>query len=71
MKIFRINFLTADEGMVIGWARSKVEARRKRTELIHDFGEAQGVDSIDEIELATDKSSLLRWLNANFTRDNG
>jgi hypothetical protein len=71
MKLYRIQFQSADEGLILGWASSKIEAARKRRELRRDFGEAQGLDVIEAIEMPTDKAGLIRWLNANLTRDNG
>lgn len=71
MKLYRISFQSADEGRVLGWARSKAEAAKKRAELLRDYGEPGGVDAIEAVDIPTDKTGLIRWLSANFTRDNG
>jgi hypothetical protein len=71
VKVYRLTFHAADEGAMLSWHSSKRDAERALRERRQEFGEAQGPDDIEAIDIPTDRAGLLTWLNREVTLDNG
>lgn len=72
MKIYRCDCFDDDLGCRVSWHPSKREAEQHlRVFQQERNGEAMGPESVKEVNVPTTKRDLLRWLNANFTSDNG
>jgi hypothetical protein len=74
VKIYRCNFHDTGEGVLVSWHGSKREAEKALRDLqraARENGDGQqGPDHVKAVDLPTDKSGLLSWLNAYFNRDN-
>ncbi len=72
MKLYRCNFYDKSEGTCVSWHGSKVEAERHLRSQQKDRGEdATGPESVTAVDVPTNKTSLIKWLNDHFNRDNG
>lgn len=68
MKIWRCTFHGDPYlGTMLSWHRSKRDAMNGRLELAEDVTSVE----VDAVEIPTDKSGLVAWLNHNFNTDNG
>lgn len=72
MKVYRVMIYDRDEGMTLTWFGNKRVAEKVLRDAQAERDEpAVGPEGVEEVNIPTDKEGLLRWLNANFNRDNG
>lgn len=71
MKIYRTVFTDAHEGCLLFWYSSRAAAEQKLRDLREELGEPQGLALVEQVDIPTDRTRLLRWLNDNFSTDNG
>jgi len=71
MKLWKVSFHTAHDGMLIAWRGSLLEAQECGRQFRKKYGAALGPDVIDAVNIPTNKAGLLAWLNAHFNTDNG
>lgn len=75
MRVYRCKFHDSDAGSLVSWHANKVEAQRTLRMLqitAHQNGKGGlGVESVEPVDIPTDKAGLLGWLNRNFDTDNG
>jgi hypothetical protein len=66
MKVYRLSIQDTDLGTMLEWHPSKRAAQKARSDL-----EPGTSAEIEPIDVPTDRAGLLKWLNDNFTSDNG
>lgn len=73
MKVYRFDYGDESEGTVVEWYASMREA----ADAMRKHAAEHGLDSgaieaaVRSVEIPSAKPELLKWLNANFDRDNG
>lgn len=71
MKLYRvINFNDPDLGTTQTWFGSRAEAAKNKAQQIRD-GAIRDALTIEAEEVPTDKKGLVKWLNLNFSTNNG
>lgn len=70
MKLIRLSWHDKDEGTCYEWHSSKDAASKARTQKRNKYHEPK-LGEIESVEVPTDKTGLVAWLNRHFIRDNG
>lgn len=72
MKVWRCQMYDEGLGAILSWHRSQREARASLREFQERReGPAVGPEGVELVEIPTDKTGLIRWLNRNCESDNG
>lgn len=72
MKVWRLGYHDRDMGRMLQWHPSRAEAVKAAHVVIDEGPDYSMKDmDIDLVNIPTDKTGLLNWLNAHFDTDNG
>jgi hypothetical protein len=75
VKLYAVRFHDRDHGATLAWfpslatAKHDLAEKRRRAKMLGL--EPSGAEQVEPIEVPTDRTGLLHWLNTNFNRDNG
>ncbi len=70
MKLYKLMTYDPDIGQMLKWFSNKRDAYKELNRFCKE-NESQGPNMVECVEIPTDKSHLIDWLNKNFTTDNG
>lgn len=72
MKIWRLDISDPYEGTIVSWHSSKRKAKAECARLRHELGsDMVFIQDVRPVEIPTNRSGLVHWLNKHFNRDNG
>lgn len=72
MKIYRCTIYDRDLGTLLSWHSSRREAEQALRREQRERGEpAVGPEGVDAVEIPTDRTGLILWLNTHFDSNNG
>ena len=71
MKLWMCQWHDPDDGTCQTWHPNRADAEAAMLVIQQERGEAMPGDRVVQVDVPTAKHDLLRWLNRNFSRDNG